>query len=422
MRNEILLVLCLAMIPALLPAQLPAGSVARYPLNNSAVDVSGNGYNGTLTGTSFDLNRFGTTNSATAFVAGTSTGTLPSGLVTALANDFSIGYWFKTTMSAPSSTQWYGGAALIDAEVCGGTSDWGTALINGGSVAMGLGNPDITIISPLTTYNNGTWHYVTATRSAAAGVITLYIDGSQVATTTGTSTAPRAAPTIIGLGRNNCVATGVFTGSLDDVIAYASTLTPTQVTNLYNYFNALPLPLDWVSFSGQVEGNAVNLQWTTDHSVNNNYFDIERSTNGTDFSSIGELPSQESSGDAAGVSLYNFTDPNPPKGSDFYRIMEVDKDGQQSWSSILEVSIGKIATGLRLQNNPVVNEVTLVNNGQILIQRMQILDISGKVLIDQAPYSTNSVVQLSTSNLPSGYYLLRVSTPGNNTTISFVRL
>jgi hypothetical protein len=44
------------------------------------------------------------------------------------------------------------------------------------------------------------------------------------------------------------------------------------------------------------------------------------------------------------------------------------------------------------------------------------------VLVDQAPYSTNSVLQLSASNLPSGYYLLRVSTPGNTTTISFVKL
>jgi hypothetical protein len=53
---------------------------------------------------------------------------------------------------------------------------------------------------------------------------------------------------------------------------------------------------------------------------------------------------------------------------------------------------------------------------------MQVLDISGKVLIDQAPYSTNSVLQLSLSNLPSGYYLLRVSAPGNTATISFVKL
>jgi hypothetical protein len=420
MRNQLLLLLYLSIDPLLLLAQLPPGSVALYPLNNSAVDISGNGYNGTLTGTSFDVNRFGSTNSATAFVANTSTGTFPTGLVTALANDFSIGYWFKTTMVAPTSANWYSGAALIDAEVCGATSDWGTALINGGSVAMGLGNPDITIISPLSTYNNGIWHFVTATRSAAAGVITLYVDGSQVATTTGTSTAPRVAPTIIGLGRNNCVATGVFTGSLDDVIAYASALTPTQVTNLYNYYNATPLPLDWVSFTGQAEGSTVNLQWATDHSVNNNYFDIERSTNGTDFSSIGELPNQDSS-DTAGITSYSFNDPNPSNGNDFYRIMEVDKDGQQSWSSILEISIGK-ATGIHLQNNPVVNQVTLVNNGQILIQRMQVLDISGKVLIDQAPYSTNSVLQLSTSNLPSGYYLLRVSSPGTNKTLSFVKL
>jgi hypothetical protein len=102
--------------------------------------------------------------------------------------------------------------------------------------------------------------------------------------------------------------------------------------------------------------------------------------------------------------------------------MEVDKDGQQSWSSVVEVSIGNATTGVHLQNNPVANQVTLINSGQMLIQRMQVLDISGKVLIDQAPYSTHSVLQLSIPNLPSGFYLLRVSTPGNNTTISFIKL
>jgi Concanavalin A-like lectin/glucanases superfamily/Secretion system C-terminal sorting domain len=422
MRNLYFLFL-LFMNPSLLMAQLPAGAVAKYPLNNnSATDVSGNGYNGTLTATSATANRFGSSNSAIAFVAGTSTGSLPSGLVTALANDFSIGFWFKTTMNAPSSSQWYGGAALVDAEVCGGTSDFGTALINGGSVAMGIGNPDITIISPGTTYNDGAWHFVTAVRSEAAGVITLYIDGSQVATTSGTSTAARTAPPAIGLADNNCVATGVYTGSLDDIIAYGSALTSAQVTQLYNYSNTTSLPLDWLSFSARAAGSGVYLQWSTDHSVDNNFFDVERSTDGTNFSLIGQVSNLDSGGNAIGATAYNYTDANPPQGNVFYRIMEVDKDGQESWSSISEVTIGKGLTGIHLQNNPVTDQATVINNGQILLQRLQVLDVSGRVLIDQAPYSSNSVLQLGTSSLPSGYYLLRVSASGTHTTIPFVKL
>ena len=264
-------------------AQVPAGWVALYPLNNSAADISGNGYNGTLVSTTPDVNRFGETGGATAFVATVSTGTLPSGLVTTLANDFTVAYWVKTTMAAPSSTQWYSGAALVDGEVCGGTSDWGTALINGGQIAFGIGNPDITIISPLS-YNDGSWHFITATRAEAAGVITLYVDGSQVATTSGVSTAPRTAPPLIGLGRNPCVATGVFTGSLDDMIAYNSVLTPTQVSNLFTYYSSVALPIHWGSFTGRIEAGQADLNWTTENSADDARFEIERSTAGSAFS------------------------------------------------------------------------------------------------------------------------------------------
>jgi len=214
-----------------------------------------------------------------------------------------------------SASQWYSGAALVDAEVCGGVADFGTALINGGGVAMGIGNPDITIVSPGTTYNDGAWHFVTAVRSEAAGVITLYIDGNQVAATSGTSTAARTAPTAIGLADNNCVATGVYAGSLDHIIAYGSALTSAQVTQLYNYSNTTPLPLDWVSFSAQPAGSGAYLQWSTDHSVDNSFFDVGRSTDGTHFSVIGQVSDLDSGGNAIGATGYHYTDANPPRGN-----------------------------------------------------------------------------------------------------------
>ncbi len=416
-----MLCVCLLMGQIAVLAQLPAGSVALYPFNNSAVDVSGNGYNGTLVSTSADVNRFGSANGATAFIAVTSTGTLPSGLVTALANDFTVGYWVKTTMSAPSNTEWYGGAALVDAEVCGGTSDWGTALINGGQIAFGIGNPDITIVSPLS-YNDGTWHFVTATRAEAAGVITLYVDGSQVATISGTSTAPRTAPPLIGLGRNPCVATGVFTGSLDDLIAYNSTLTPTQVADLYNFYSAIALPIHWGSFTGQVESSQTYLTWTTENSSNNARFVIERSASGIAFSTIGEIPAGDGTPASAGGFTYGFVDTNPAKGDNYYRIEGIDVDGTSTWTSILELTVAGAPAGIRLQANPVPDELTLVNNGGLMINRLQVLDVAGRVLVDQASNSRNSLVGLNTSGLKSGYYFLRVVEPGNMVTIAFIKL
>ncbi|HVU98885.1 MAG TPA: LamG-like jellyroll fold domain-containing protein [Puia sp.] len=421
MRNAIALSVGLFIGPFAVLAQLPAGSVAQFPFNNSAADISGNGFNGTLVSTADDVNRFGTASSATAFIAGTSTGTLPSGLVTALADDFTVGYWVKTTMSAASSTQWYGGAALVDAEVCGGTSDWGTALINGGHIAFGIGNPDITIISPLS-YNDGSWHFVTATRAEAAGVITLYVDGSQVATTSGASTAARTAPPLIGLGRNPCVATGVFTGSLDDAIAYSSALTPTQVSDLYTYFSGVALPIHWGSFTGQVEAGLVYLKWTTENSSDDGRFEIQRSAPGGAFSPIGEVVAGEGTPGAGSNATYGFVDIHPAAGDNYYRIEGTDNEGSRSWTSILKLTVAGRSAGIHLGQNPVADELTLINDGGLPIHRLQVLDMAGRVLIDQAPASGNSPVGLRTSGLRAGYYFLRIGESGNWVTIAFVKL
>lgn len=410
-----------ALLPVFLFAQLPAGAIALYPLNNSATDISGNGFNGTLTSTSSTSNRFATAGIATAFTAGTSTGTFPGTLVTAMQNDFSIGYWFNTTMNAPSSTQWYGGTALVDAEVCGGATDWGTALINGGSVAFGIGNPDITIISPATNYNDGNWHFVTATRAAAAGTITLYVDGAQVASTTGTATTARTAPTLLGLGRNVCVATGVYTGSLDDAIAYSRTLTPTEANNLFTFYSGITLPLNWLSFTGQADAGNVRLQWQVSDVTNNDHFEIDHSTDGATFTQIGSL----SNGDKTltqGILTYQYTDPNPAKDHNFYRIKQVDLDGRYSYSSIVEVNVTAASATIRLQTNPVHDAITLLNPGQQLINRLRILDVSGRVILDQTPNSSNTSITTDLRQVQPGYYLLRFSTATTTSTIAFIKL
>ncbi len=421
MRISIPILISIFLWPIFLFAQLPAGSIANYPLNNSAADVSGNGYDGTLNSTSGDINRFGTAGSATAFAAGTSTGTFPGSLATALSGDFSIGYWFKTAMTAPTATFWYSGIALVDAEVCGGTNDWGTALIDGGKVCMGIGNPDLTIKSTLSNYNDGGWHFVTATRNQSTAVITLYIDGSQAATTSGTNSGALTAPTLVGLGRNPCVAGGVYTGDLDDVIAYNRVLSSTEVANLYSYYSSTPLPLRWKSFTGQVEDAQVYLKWETENSINNDRFEIQRSADGAAFSVIGVVSDKSNTPNTAGGAVYSFTDPHPSKGNNFYRIRQVDIDGTYSWSSVVEFSIGTVLSVIHLLSNPVADEAILVNNDQLLVRRMQVADVAGRILSDQALNSSNSTLKINTQNLRPGYYLLRVNAAGRNTTLAFLK-
>src|SRR6185437_5319418 len=219
-------------------------------------------------------------------------------------------------------------------------------------------------------------------------------------------------------GRNDCVAGGVYTGDFDDIIAYGGAVSSTEVSNLYTYYSATPLPLKWVSFTARAVGDQVDLQWVTTDVVNNAHFEIERSTDGNTFVTIGSLSNKTGELGAS----YNFTDPAPVKGVDLYRIKQVDIDEKYSYSSTVEVNVNLPARGIYLQANPVTDVITLMNSQQQLVRGLQILDLSGRVLVNVASNSSGSEISENVGWLQPGYYFLRVFTAANATTLRFIKL
>ncbi len=412
--------------PLILSAQLPSGYIGQYPLDNSAIDISGNNNNGSLTSTTATANRFGTSSLATQFISGSSYGSLPR----IVQDNFSIGFWFNTTMTANNSTMWYGGNSLVNAEVCGVTNDWGTALINGGKVCMGIGNPDITVFST-SNYNDGNWHFVTAVRDETGGIIILYIDGSQVATTSGTNTGTLNAPGAIGLARDATFYTSGcgsgtapnYTGSLDDIIVYNRVLSSAEVTSLYNYMSSVPLPLDWLSFTGTNSGNGIDLNWSVGDVVNNNYFEVEHSTDAQHFSSVGRLPNNDGIIMVPGSASYSFLDTNPANGINYYRIRQVDMDGNFSWSKIIAIIFRNSSQDFSLFPNPFHSNTLLLNSSQQFIRELRMVDVSGKLIQDQYINSNNNSITVDALKLSPGYYLLQVEgMAGVIVIIPFVKL
>ncbi|MEO5996451.1 MAG: LamG-like jellyroll fold domain-containing protein [Chitinophagaceae bacterium] len=412
MKKPYTSILFFLICPLFLFAQSSENIVGKYQLNNSAIDISGNEYNGTLNSTTAAPDRFGVAGAATDFIQGVSSGKLPLELVTPLSNDFSLGYWFKTTMTANNSSQWYGGNAMVDAEVCGGTTDWGTALIDGGKVCFGIGNPDITIKST-NNYNDGNWHFVTITRNKTSATISLYVDGALVASTPGTTPASLVTPTFVGLGINPCNSSPMYTGILDDIVAYNRELSNTEVITLYNYYNENVLPLKWQSYNGNVNGSRIVLNWRTENSVNNDHFEIEHSIDGINFSIIGTV--------AEADYTFTYTDANPAKGNNFYRIRQVDKDGRYTFSSIIKLVMKTKGSGLHLQTNPVPNELVLVNNDQVMIQRVQVADMSGRLLKEHSIQSNIATIKIPMQYLKPGNYILKIISVGDAKSIKIIK-
>ncbi|ELR73350.1 hypothetical protein C900_04202 [Fulvivirga imtechensis AK7] len=109
-----------------------------------------------------------------------------------------------------------------------------------------------------------------------------------------------------------------------------------------------PLPVDFVSFNYVLEGNDVVLKWTTTNEVNNDYFSIERAENIEQFTSIGEV---EGSGNTDGRVDYEFRDSNPLNIA-YYRIKQVDLDGQSTLSKTIRVTLTNVFEELTVYPNP----------------------------------------------------------------------
>ncbi|MBK8563113.1 MAG: hypothetical protein IPN76_07120 [Saprospiraceae bacterium] len=98
-----------------------------------------------------------------------------------------------------------------------------------------------------------------------------------------------------------------------------------------------PLPVELTGFTGKIhQDNAASLAWQTASELNNSHFCIERSSDGLNFREIGNV-------NGAGTSFefqdYSFTDENPLPGKNYYRLRQVDFDGNFEFSKIIMVEI-----------------------------------------------------------------------------------
>ncbi|HNP53741.1 MAG TPA: SdrD B-like domain-containing protein, partial [Ferruginibacter sp.] len=98
------------------------------------------------------------------------------------------------------------------------------------------------------------------------------------------------------------------------------------------------VPVSLLSFTGQLQGDRVLLQWQTTAEFNSDYFDVERKGDRTVFSKIGRVRGQ---GTSSVMHAYSLVDPEPIHGMNYYRLKQVDYDGRSNYSSIVAVAVNR---------------------------------------------------------------------------------
>jgi len=177
-----------------------------------------------------------------------------------------------------------------------------------------------------------------------------------------------------------------------------------------------------VTFNTNMTADAsVQLSWITDNDTPNAMYHVERSADGANFEVLAEIPSKY-----ATLSAYAFSDTEPMKGMNYYRIKRVDDNGNYYFTDISEeMNIADSDVNFEIFPNPVSANLTLENlsliDGDVQVEIISATGITKKGLkMDASSYNTSSIEM---NDLPAGVYYLRIThTAGEVDLIKFTKI
>lgn len=173
-------------------------------------------------------------------------------------------------------------------------------------------------------------------------------------------------------------------------------------------FVPTPLSVRWVSVTAQRVKADVQVHWKTATEQNNQHFEIERSTDGQTFASVGQVA--PASATSSYSHDYAYLDAGAAEGGSprlYYRIKQVDVDGTASYSTV--VTISALPGGDSIPPaypNPMANMLHLdaLPDGA----KVRVTDMTGRVVYFSTAVAPT--LTLPTEGWPKGVYCLQVST------------
>lgn len=143
-----------------------------------------------------------------------------------------------------------------------------------------------------------------------------------------------------------------------------------------------PLAVELTSFTGMATESGINLNWSTASEENNSHFEVERSSDGQAYEHIAQVNGH---GNSSVAINYTYVDGSPLPGTSYYRLKQVDFDGQYAYSNTIAVSYnGPEAMQLTMAPNPCRNgdcEILIRNSRETRETLLELKDMSGKVVL-----------------------------------------
>lgn len=164
------------------------------------------------------------------------------------------------------------------------------------------------------------------------------------------------------------------------------------------------LPVQLISFEAEaINAKKVTIKWSTATEENNDYFEILRSVDGSNFEVIATI---DGNGNSNAMLYYQIDDNTAENGVNYYQLKQVDFDGKATLSNTIFVNISNL-NEVTVYPNPVQSgsDVTL-NFGLTVNAQVEIYDMSGRLL--NSVITNDSQVNIPTSQMQKGMYIIKV--------------
>lgn len=169
------------------------------------------------------------------------------------------------------------------------------------------------------------------------------------------------------------------------------------------------LPVTLIDFSGKLDQSSVILQWITSEEINSKDFTVEKSSNGNEYYTIGNVKAAGNSSVQRKYELYDYQ-VNPVN---YYRLRMRDIDGKEQISKVVVIRSSLSRQNVWLVNNPFHNyiEMRIARNAGKM--QLQLFNMNGALVKQQSFNSVGNLLRWNINDqLSSGSYILKVHVDG----------
>jgi hypothetical protein len=250
----------------------------------------------------------------------------------------------------------------------------------------------------------------------------------------GVYVARSSSPTSYGFSGGTSFSCPILAGAAALVLSVDPTLTPMEILymlrqtasqssnpdkwmgwgiiNTLAAIQLIPVPVEITLFSGSYVNSAVHLEWTTATETNNYGFEIEKRYDNTSYEKIGFV---SGNGTTTNGMQYSFEDNGLLAGRVFYRLKQIDFNGEFEYSNEIMVEVLNLTDYQLFQNypnpfNPSTSiKYSIPSQSKLKISLYDIIGNEVSVLFEGIQESGVHNINLTADNLPSGVYFVSMT-------------